>query len=183
MSITGEGAAMNETPLIKAPSRMSGDEFMEVYGGVYEKSPWIAEEAFARQDIDTVEALHAAMKLAVVRADMNQQLMLIRSHPDLAVAAADLSKLTQESQSEQTGAGLKNCTPEEFAEFQKLNADYKTKFGFPFIIAVKGLTRHDILKAFRERMHSTREVEFKTALEQVHKIAWHRIMALSQQAS
>src|SRR5262249_50305375 len=134
------------------PSRMNGDEFMALYGGIYEKSPWIAEEAFARQDIDTVEELHAAMKRAVVRADMNQQLNLIRAHPDLGVAAADLSKLTKESQSEQSGAGLKSCTPEEFAEFQKLNAAYKAKFGFPFIIAVKGLTRQDILQAFRARM-------------------------------
>jgi len=169
------------TPLKNIPSRMSGDEFMEIYGGIYEQSPWIAEEAFTRQDIDTAEALHAAMKISVVRSDMNQQLALIRAHPDLAVAPADMSKLTQESQSEQAGAGLKNCTPEEFAEFQKLNADYKAKFGFPFIIAVNGLSRQDILKAFRARMNSTREQEFKTALEQVHRIAWFRILALSQQ--
>src|SRR5438552_4063548 len=136
---------MDGTPLKNIPSRMSGDEFMEIYGGIYEQSPWIAEEAFARQDIDTVEALHAAMKLAVVRSDMNQQLILIRAHPDLACAPADMSKLTRESQSEQAGAGLKSCTPEEFAEFQKLNAGYKTRFGFPFIIAVRGLTRQEIL--------------------------------------
>ena len=148
---------MGGTPLKKIPSRMTGDEFMETYGGIYEQSPWIAEEAFTRQDIDTVEALHAAMKLMVVRSDMNQQL-----------------------QSEQAGAGLKSCTPEEFAEFQKLNAAYKTKFGFPFIIAVKGLNREDILKAFRARLNNAPDQEFKTALEQIHKIAWFRLAALSQ---
>jgi 2-oxo-4-hydroxy-4-carboxy-5-ureidoimidazoline decarboxylase len=171
---------MGGTMLKKIPSRMTGDEFMETYGGIYEQSPWIAEEAFTRQDIDTVEALHAAMKLMVVRSDMNQQLMLIRAHPDLACAPADMSKLTRDSQSEQAGAGLKSCTPEEFAEFQKLNTAYKTKFGFPFIIAVKGLKRDDILKAFRARMDSAPEQEFKTALEQIHKIAWFRLAALSQ---
>jgi 2-oxo-4-hydroxy-4-carboxy-5-ureidoimidazoline decarboxylase len=173
---------MEGTPLNKPPSRMTGDEFLEVYGGIYEKSLWIAEEAFERQDIDTVEELHAAMKLAVVRSDMNQQLALIRAHPDLAAAPADMAKLTAESQSEQTGAGLKNCTPEEFAEFQELNREYKAKFGFPFIIAVKGLTRSDILNAFRSRINNPPDQEFRTALEQVHKIAWHRLSALSQGA-
>ena len=168
------------TPLKNVPSRMTGDQFMEIYGGVYEQSPWVAEEAFARQDIDTLEELHAAMKVAVVRADMNQQLALIRAHPDLACAPADMSKLTRESQAEQAGAGLKNCTPEEFTEFQKLNAAYKTKFGFPFIIAVKGLKREDILKAFRARLNNAPDQEFKTALEQIHKIAWFRLAALSQ---
>jgi OHCU decarboxylase len=170
---------MGGNVLKRKPSRMTGDEFMETYGGIYEKSPWIAEAAFERHDIDTVDELHAAMKTAVNKADMNQQLALVRAHPDLAVAPAQMSNLTKESQSEQAGAGLKNCTPEEFEEFKRLNAEYKEKFGFPFIVAVKGLTRQDILNQFRQRMNSTREQEFKTALEQIHKIAWHRLTALA----
>src|SRR5690348_8502431 len=147
---------MGGSALKSKPSRMTGDEFMDVYGGIYEKSPWIAEAAFERHDIDTVEELHAAMKTAVNKADMNQQLALVRAHPDLAVAPAQMSSLTKESQSEQAGAGLKNCTPEEFEEFKRLNVEYKAKFGFPFIVAVKGLSRQDILNQFRQRMNSTR---------------------------
>lgn len=169
--------------LIKRPSEITHEEFIRIYGNIYEHSPWIAEAAWHHRDegsLDRFEALHAAMKTAIANGDETQQLALICAHPDLAVAPAELGKLTQASQSEQTGAGLKQCTPEEFAEFQKLNADYKSKFGFPFIVAVKGLTRHDILNAFRKRIHSTREAEFYTALEQINRIAYFRLEALSE---
>jgi OHCU decarboxylase len=150
-------------------------EFLKKYGGIYEHSPWIAEAAFAA-GADTAEKIHAAMKAAVTNASREKKLALICAHPDLACAERNL---TAESTSEQQGAGLKQCSPEEFAEFQKLNIEYKKKFGFPFIIAVKGLNRQDILQAFRSRIHNDAAAEFDTALEQIHKIARFRLMALS----
>ena len=147
--------------------------FLKTYGGIYEHSPWIAAAAFDA-GADTPEKIHAAMKAAVMTAGWDRQLALINAHPDLARKA----KMTDESVSEQKGAGLDQCTPEEFAEFQRLNDDYKKKFGFPFIIAVKGLNRTDILQAFRKRIANTPADEFSTALEQIHKIAWLRLTVL-----
>ncbi len=170
---------MDDKPLGKKPSDMSLGEFLRVYGGIYEHSPWIAEGAYAsRAVIATVSALHAAMKAAVANAPRDKKLALIKAHPDLACAPAEVSKLTQSSVSEQKGAGLNQCTPEEYAEFQQLNADYKKKFGFPFIIAVKGLNRLDILKEFRRRMNNAPDDEFNTALAQIDRIAYFRLMAL-----
>jgi len=160
---------------------MGYDAFVKAYGSVYEHSPWVAEAAFAAApNVDTVDGLHVVMQTAVRNAPHDQLLTLIKAHPDLAVAPAELSKLTTSSISEQTGAGLNQCSPEEFATFKQLNADYKAKFGFPFIVAVKGLSRADILAAFRARIHNTPEAEFETALEQIHKIAKFRIIALQE---
>jgi 2-oxo-4-hydroxy-4-carboxy-5-ureidoimidazoline decarboxylase len=158
---------------------MELNEFLDRFGGIYEHSPWIAEAAFNSGNIASVKEIHNEMKSAVDIANKELQLDLIKAHPDLGVAAAEIDKLTASSTSEQTGAGLKECTPEEFEEFQRLNADYKEKFGFPFIIAVKGLDRIDILEAFRARILNEKEDEFKTALEQIHKIAYFRLMELS----
>jgi OHCU decarboxylase len=150
------------------------EEFLKTYGGIYEHSPWIAEAAFAA-GAETLEDIHAAMKLAVTNAAHDKKLALIRAHPDLACAERNL---TAESTSEQAGAGLNECSSAEFAEFQNLNAEYKKKFGFPFIIAVKGLNRTDILHAFRNRIRNGAAAEFETALEQIHRIAKFRLIAL-----
>lgn len=165
------------------PSAISKAEFLLLYGNIYEHSPWIAEEAWAGKfgpNLDEAFMLHAAMKYTVVHGSPKQQMDLICAHPDLACAQGEL---TAASNAEQAGAGLKNCTAEEFAEFQKLNKDYKAKFSFPFIVAVKGLTRHDILKQFRARMGNSIEQEFKTALEEIHKIAYFRLEALEEEAA
>lgn len=165
------------------PSTLTEEKFLSIYGGIYEHSPWIALAAFAQQqtfDLDTVEGLHQAMKEAVENADYARKLALICAHPQLACAPAVAATLSKESSSEQKGAGLKECTPEEFAEFQSLNAAYKDKFGFPFIIAVKGLHRTDILENFRARMNNDRDTEFSTALTQIHKIAFLRLTALAE---
>jgi 2-oxo-4-hydroxy-4-carboxy-5-ureidoimidazoline decarboxylase len=149
---------------------MNKDEFVQKYGSIYEHSPWVAEAAFGAEDIP------AAMRQAVDQAGHDKQLILIKAHPDLG---EKLDTLTASSVSEQQGAGLNQCSPEEFAEFQKLNTAYKEKFGFPFIVAVKGLNRHDILERFRQRIDHDRETEFATALEQIHRIARFRLDALS----
>lgn len=153
---------------------MDKRDFIRRFGGIYEHSPWVAQGAFEK-GAATLEDLHAAMKDVVTKADRDKKLALIRAHPDLACATGTL---TEASTAEQRGAGLKECTAEEFAEFQKLNAEYKKKFGFPFIIAVKGLHRSDILQAFRQRINNDINVEFETALEQIHKIARFRLDAL-----
>lgn len=161
------------------PGTLSEEKFLAIYGGIYEHSPWIALAAFARRstlNLDTVEALHAAMKEAVEQAGDDRKMALIRAHPELAVAES----LSKESTSEQKGAGLKDCTPAEFAEFKALNAAYREKFGFPFIVAVKGLTRADILENFRARIQNDRDAEFATALNQIHKIAFFRLTALAE---
>ena len=145
-------------------------DFLKTYGGIYEHSPWVAAAAF---DVgaDTPEKIQAAMKAEVNAASHEKKLALICAHPDLACVQG----LTAASTSEQAGAGLNQCTPEELAEFQKLNTDYKKKFGFPFIVAVRGLHRTDILKQFRKRINNDAATEFETALEQVHKIAGFRL--------
>jgi 2-oxo-4-hydroxy-4-carboxy-5-ureidoimidazoline decarboxylase len=157
---------------------MTRDDFIEKHKGIYEHSPWIAAAAFDAGKTGSIEEIYAVMRVAVTAAAREKQLALICAHPDLACAPADLTKLTDASISEQKGAGLNQCTPEEFSEFQQLNRDYREKFGFPFIIAVKGLTRHDILLSFRARINNTSDDEFKTALEQIHRIAGFRLQAL-----
>lgn len=159
---------------------MDKASFLKRYGGVYEHSPWIAETAFAAGKMETPEELHAAMREAVAVSGRDRKLALIAAHPDLACAPADAGSLTPSSVSEQKGAGLDRCTPEEYAEFRHLNAAYREKFGFPFIVAVKGMTRADILQAFRTRIQNTPEKEFEAALEQIHKIAGFRLAALFQ---
>jgi OHCU decarboxylase len=169
-----------ETPLMLKPSDLAHPAFLKIYGGIYERSPWVAEAAFARrgEGLDTVERLHAVMKATVEAAGPEKQLVLIRAHPDLATTPAQV-KMTQHSVAEQRGAGLNTCTPAEAGEFATLNAEYRSKFGFPFIIAVKGLNKFDILAEFRRRMNNTPDQERATALEQIHKIARLRLEALS----
>lgn len=171
---------MNEGPDKQLPSWPAGQsaaEFTAMYGGIYEHAPWVAEGAYANKEaISTVGDLHTAMKGVVDGAPHHKKLALVKAHPQLACKAAQ--NLTAHSQDEQKGAGLTACTPAEFEEFQSLNAAYLEKFGFPFIVAVKGLTREDILQAFRARLNNDAEAEFSTALEQIHKITWFRLMAL-----
>lgn len=157
---------------------MTRDDFIEKHKDIYEHSPWIAAAAFDTGRTGTIAEIHDAMQAAVNAAAHEMKHDLICAHPDLACAPADLSALTASSVSEQTGAGLNRCTPEEFAEFQQLNRDYRAKFGFPFIIAVTGLDRAQILAAFRRRLGADPEVEFNTALEQIHKIARIRLQKL-----
>ncbi len=159
-------------------SALGREAFVSRYGGIYEHSPWIAEAVW---DIgltgthDTPSGLAAAMAAALDAADDDAKLTLIRAHPDLAGKAALRGELTEESTSEQAGAGLDQCSAEEFARFQTLNTAYTEKFSFPFIIAVKGLDRHMILDAFEQRIANDPETEFATALEQINKIARLRL--------
>ena len=148
-------------------------EFLARFGGVYEASPWVAEGVWPDPPQDR-EALAAAMAAVVDAAPREARLALIRAHPELASRA----RMADASVREQSGAGLDQCSPDEFAAFQRLNAAYNARFGFPFIVAVKGLTRADILAAFEARLANDAETEFQTAIAQIHRIAAFRLADL-----
>jgi allantoicase len=150
--------------------------FMAAYGGIFEHSSWIAGLVWERGLRDgSVQELHAAFSEAIRSADQELQLALLRAHPQLACGLASGSQLTTESRSEQHGAGLDQCSAEEFREFEHLNSTYTDKFGFPFIIAVRGLSRGQILEAFRARLSNEPGEEFQEALEQVIRIGKFRL--------
>ena len=152
--------------------------FVVALGGVFEDSPWVAEAAWRRHPFATLDALYRAMVDAVRGAAEDAQLALIRAHPELAGKAAVRGELTADSTAEQSGAGLAQCSPQEFARLQELNLAYNAKFGFPFIIAVKGLDRAAIIERFAERLERDRPTEFEEALQQIARIAWLRLEAL-----
>ena len=146
--------------------------------GVYEHSPWIAERAWAARPFADIDALHAAMVAAVDAATADERLALLRAHPELAGRAAVRGELTADSTTEQAGAGLAQCSPEEFARITALNRRYNERFGFPFILAVKGWDRAGILREFARRVEHDPATEFAECLAQVAKIARFRLDAL-----
>ena len=152
-----------------------------MYGRVYEHSSWIAETAWSKgvkAEHDTVGGLHRTLAEIVEAAPRERQLALLCAHPDLAGRLAMRGELTAESTGEQASAGLDKCSPEEFRRFTALNEGYKAKFAFPFIMAVKGRSRGEILEAFERRIQHSEDVEFRTALSEVHKIALLRLRDL-----
>ena len=152
--------------------------FVVALSGVFEDSPWVAEAAWPRHPFATLDALYRTMLDAVRGAAEDAQLALIRAHPELAGKAAIRGQLTADSNAEQTGAGLTQCSPQEFARLQELNRAYNTRFGFPFIIAIKGLDRAAIIARFTERLERDRATELEEALQQIARIAWLRLEAL-----
>lgn len=163
------------------PSTMSRDEFVTVFADIYEHSPWVAEQTFDQgisTEDDTIAHLHGRMAAVMNNADKQAQLDLINAHPDLAGKAALEGTLTEASTNEQAGAGIDQCTPEEFERFTTLNDAYKEKFQFPFIMAVKGSNRHQILAAFEERIHNDYDTEFERAVNEINKIAEFRLSAM-----
>ena len=147
------------------------NEFMEAFGDVAEHSPWVARNAAGARPYKSREAMIIAFRDVVLSASETAQLALIRAHPDLATKA----KLTDESTREQGQAGLDTLTAEEFARFTHLNELYKSKFDFPFIFAVKGATKQQILASFAERVNHSKVDEFAMALDQVCRIFRFRI--------
>jgi OHCU decarboxylase len=163
------------------PSTLSREQFVAAFADIYEHSPWVAELAYDLEqgpEIDEIDALHARMSDILLSADHARQLALINAHPDLAGKAAVQGQLTEASTQEQAGAGIHQCTAEEFQRFTELNHAYKAKFAFPFIMAVKGSNRHQILAAFETRIHHSVDTEFACALAEINKIALFRLQAL-----
>nr|WP_243655856.1 2-oxo-4-hydroxy-4-carboxy-5-ureidoimidazoline decarboxylase [Roseateles saccharophilus] len=155
-------------------------DFVALLDGTYEHSPWIAERAAPLRPFKTLAALKVALARAVREATMDEQLGLIRAHPELAGKAAVAGELTAESTNEQLRAGLTACTPKEFAKLQKLNADYNARFGWPFILAVRGprgsgFTRQEIIATFERRLRAHPDVERAECLRQIHRIAEIRL--------
>jgi len=156
-------------------------EFVATFGSIFEHSPWVAEQAFDTVQTDaprTAESLHQVMANQFRLASPEQQLAVLKAHPDLAGKLAAAKKLTIQSTSEQAGAGLDRLTDAEKQTFTELNQTYVDKFGFPFIIAVKGLNKSDILTAFKTRINNDRPTELATACQQVETIALLRLKDL-----
>lgn len=165
-------------PAALRPSRMDSQEFVERFGGIFEHSPWIAERAFALElgpTHDSAGGLHNALCRAFRSASETERLGVLTAHPDLAGKLAQAKRLTEDSTKEQASAGLDALTDAERELFSKLNAAYVTTFGFPFIIAVKGKSKEEILAAFETRIGNSRGEEFETACKQVERIALLRL--------
>ena len=150
--------------------------FADELGWIFEHSPWVAERAWNARPFVSWESLHAAMIRAVDAATGEEQLALICAHPDLGARA----KMTDVSVAEQAGAGLDQLTQIEFQLLYSRNDAYKKKFGFPFIYAVKGAGKHEILRALEQRLNSDAASERKTALQQIARIAWFRLTSMQE---
>jgi 2-oxo-4-hydroxy-4-carboxy-5-ureidoimidazoline decarboxylase len=153
-------------------------EFVRIVGPVFEHSPWIAEAAWLKKPFADVPQLYRALCEIVKISGEEKQLALIRAHPDLVGRAALAGTLTRESNQEQASAGLDRLSPGEIDLFQKQNAAYKNKFGFPFVICARLNRREAILAGFERRLENSREQEIKTALEEIFKIAELRLRDL-----
>jgi OHCU decarboxylase len=163
-----------------AVSDLTHAEFLARFGPVYEASPWVAEGVWPAAEagrLDDPTALAKAMRAEVDAAPREMQLALIRAHPELA----GRTRMAEASVKEQSGAGLDQCSPEEFEAFQRFNGAYNARFGFPFIVAVKGLSRADILAAFETRLANDVPTEFATAMDQIHRIAGFRLADLTKE--
>lgn len=150
---------------------MGPEQFVAAIGWVFEHSPWVAERAASHGPFGTLGRLCDSLNRQVLEASLEEQLELLRAHPDLATRA----RVTRSSAREQSDAGLDRLTLAEYEAFRELNTAYKTKFNFPFLYAVKGSGKFAIIEAMRHRLASTPEVEFEEALKQVLRIARFRL--------
>ncbi len=148
--------------------------FVETLGWIFEASPWVAERAWSDRPFASVHDLHRAMTAAMDAAPAGDQLALLRAHPDLGTRA----RMSDASTGEQQGAGLDRLTPEEFERLRRLNAAYREKFGFPFLFAVKGSTKQDVLAALERRLDEAPDRELSEALRQVSRIAMFRLQEI-----
>ena len=165
---------------LEALNAASQDQFTALLDGVYEHSPWIAQETWPKRPFATQAALKQALAQTVREAGKERQLALVRAHPELAGKAMVSQSLTAESSNEQGKAGLTDCTPQEFAHLQQLNAAFNAKFGFPFMLAVRGprgsgLSRQQIIQTFERRLAGPADFEFAEALRNIHRVAEIRL--------
>jgi OHCU decarboxylase len=161
------------------PSMMDEAEFISHFGGVFEHSPWIPEQAYGGElgpAHDTAIGIHSALTRVFRQASDQQRLDVLNAHPDLAGKLAEAKRLTQESTEEQASAGLSALTDEERMRFGDLNSTYTAKFGFPFILAVKGRSKAEILTSFETRIENDADAEFAQACRQVERIAYLRCL-------
>ena len=161
---------------IKKINNLNKSEFLSIFGNVFEKSKWISEKAFDKKPFESLESFFSKIIEIYENSDNQTILEILNLHPELAVE----KKLTANSEAEQSKANLKECTPEEFSEFKKLNIEYKKKFNFPFIIAVKGKNKNEILSYFKKRINNSIDEEFFEAKKQVKKIAIFRLEEITK---
>jgi len=159
---------------IEALNALDRTQFVEAVGWVFEHSPWVAERAWTARPFANVDALHGAMADQVEHASADEQLALLRAHPDLGTRA----RVSDASAAEQACAGLDQLTSAELERLLALNQAYRDKFGFPFLFAVKGSSKRDILDALERRVSSSPHEEYRVALEQVYRIARFRIESI-----
>jgi len=152
-------------------SSLDRTSFVEALGGIFEDSPWVAERAWDSRPFVNLDQLHAAMIAVVEQADAAERMALLRAHPDLGTRA----RVSPASSAEQTGAGLDQLTPVEFDRLDRMNAAYRDRFGFPFLLAVKGNTKAGILRALEARLSAMPDAELREALRQVYSIARFRL--------
>ena len=152
-------------------NNLSKFDFISIFGNVFEKTEWIAEKAYNSKPYNNFEELFSKMMEIFENSKQQEHLKILNAHPYLVVE----KKLTKDSANEQNNANLDQCSDKEFEEFQKLNEEYKKKFGFPFIIAVKGKNKYEILENFKKRIKNEKNIEFEEAKNQVKKIASFRL--------
>ena len=166
---------MTEKITVEEANRLGAHEFVERFGPLYEHSSWVAEEAYRARPFGSLDELHGAMVAAVEAAFEERKMALIRAHPDLAGEAVVAGELTPESTSEQASAGLDRLSQRELEAFTSVNREYREKFGFPLIFAVREHTKDSILKSAAERLENTRPEEIEAALAEISKIARLRL--------
>jgi OHCU decarboxylase len=168
-------------PPTAQPTTMDRETFVATFGPVFEHSAWIPEAAFDRglpADADRAEGLHRALWAVLRAASKSEQRALIEAHPDLAGRLARAGRLTADSTKEQASAGLDRLTDAERARFIRLNDAYRARFGFPFVMAIKGRSKAEILAAFERRISNDAAREHSTALAEIEKITWLRLLDL-----
>jgi len=163
--------------MINKINKLSQSEFIKVFANIFENARWIAEELYNQKPFYDFNELSSKMLNIFEITTKEKKLKILNNHPNLG-NKTKISLLTPDSLKEQTGVGLDQCTEEEFNEFKKLNNAYK-KFGFPFILAIKGKTKIDILNNFRKRISSDSKIEFDEAVKQVKQIANLRLKELN----
>lgn len=171
------GSAKAE-PDMNAINSMDRAAFVQKFGGIFEKSPWVAERAWEKRPFGSIDDLHAAMVNVVKYAPVPNQLALLQSHPDLAGKEAQAGAMTASSVSEQASAGLNALSKAEMEQISQLNAAYKRKFGFPFIIAVRMHTKEGIFFEFNRRLQNETQAEFANDLQNVYAITRLRLGAI-----
>jgi 2-oxo-4-hydroxy-4-carboxy-5-ureidoimidazoline decarboxylase len=163
---------------LKELNQLPEIEFTNKLGSIFEHSPWVAKQTYDFRPFSSVDSLLQYMFDLVKQSPQADRLKLICNHPQLAGKEAAQGSLTEHSKNEQEAAGLNHCTAEELTQLQTLNQQYLDKFGFPFVIAVKDLSRHDILAAMQQRINNPMEQEFDSCIEQIGRIAEFRLKNL-----
>ena len=162
---------MSYMNLIDKVNKLNKSDFISIFGNVFEKTEWIAQKSYDSKPYKNFEELFSKMVEIFENSNKERHIKILNAHPDLAIE----KRLTEDSKNEQQNASLNQCTNEEFLEFKKLNEEYKKKFGFPFITAVKGKNKEEILNSFRQRITNNINSEFEEAKKQVMKIANFRL--------